>query len=114
MEGSIIQRAKKRKRPLAKRNPPRFLYRGDDNYRGGPIGRLIDHENGLPLDDKGNPVEYNSDEERDAARAAMNEQRATEIESHVTPGRKGIAVNLITFILFYEKCVVNIMSKKKW
>ena len=89
MEGSIIQRAKKRKRPLAKRNPPRFLYRGDDNYRGGPIGRLIDHENGLPLDDKGNPVEYNSDEERDAARAAMNEQRATEIESHVTPGRKG-------------------------
>ena len=29
-------------------------------------------------------------------------------------GSTPIAVNLITFILFYEKCVVNIMSKKKW
>lgn len=88
VEDLIIQRVKRRKRPLSKRHPPRFLYRGDDHYRGGPIGRVIDHQDGLPLDDKNDLIGYNSDEERNVAKATMNEQRAIEIESHVTPGRK--------------------------
>ena len=88
VEDLIIQRVKRRKRPLSKHHPPRFLYRGDDHYRGGPIGRVIDHQDGLPLDDKSDLIGYNSDEERNVAKATINEQRAIEIESHVTPGRK--------------------------
>ncbi|MGB0385111.1 MAG: hypothetical protein ACPGWR_09835 [Ardenticatenaceae bacterium] len=88
-EVSIIRRAKKRKRPFGKDNPPKALYRGDDYYRGGPIGRPIDHQDGLPLDDEANLDKYDSDEQRDAARLAMNQQRAREVESHLTPGRKG-------------------------
>lgn len=72
-----------------KNNPPKFFYRGDNYYRGGPIGRPIDHQDGLPLDEEGNLCQYERHDERDVARAMVNQHRAKDVESHLTPGRKG-------------------------